>query len=172
MTEKLRDVVCGMEVDADSFAHDYVGTRYAFCSQQCRDRFITHPHLFVGLQGKPAPKQQGRSVLKRRSFELASPLTGHQARTVIEHVGGLMGIQAVEVEGVHIRIVYDLLQVSAAGIEAALAAVGARLGEGWAATLKRGFVHFTEDCEIGHLEVGPRFGGRRDPGQMSCHRKG
>jgi NADPH-dependent 2,4-dienoyl-CoA reductase/sulfur reductase-like enzyme len=62
--------------------------------------------------------------------------------------------------------------LAAEGIEFALAAAGAKLGNGWATTLKRGFVHFTEECEVGHLEVGPRFGSQRSPGGASCHRKG
>lgn len=172
MTEKLKDVVCGMEVDAASFTHDYVGIRYAFCSAQCRDRFLAHPHLFIGLPGRPAPKQEGRSVLKQRSFEPDSPLDADQARTVVEHVTTLMGIEAVEVDGSCVRITYDLLQVTAERIESALMAAGAKLGDGWATTLKRGFVHFTEECEVGHLEVGPRFGSRRSPGGTSCHGKG
>lgn len=171
MSEKLKDVVCGMEVDADSFAHDYVGTRYAFCSTQCRDRFLAHPHLFIGVPGQPAPKQQGRSVLKRRSFDLQTALAPEQANSVIEHVRTLMGIEVVEADGTRVRITYDLLQVSAEDIEAALVTAGAKLGEGWAAALKRGFTHFTEECEIGNLEVGPRFGSRRSPGSATCHRK-
>ena len=73
-----------MEVDADSFAHDYAGMTYAFCSAQCRDRFLAHPHLFIDLPGRPAPKQKGRTVLKRRSFELGTHLDAEQARMLIE----------------------------------------------------------------------------------------
>ncbi|MDX5364761.1 MAG: YHS domain-containing protein [Pseudazoarcus pumilus] len=171
MSEKLKDVVCGMEVDADSLTHDYLGTRYAFCSAQCRDRFLAHPHLFIGVPGRPAPKQEGRSVLKRRSFELQTSLTPDQAHSVVEHVRTLMGVEAIEAAGNSVTITYDLLQITAEGIEAALVTAGARLGDRWAATLKRGFTHFTEECEIAHLEVGPRFGERRDPAQTSCHRK-
>lgn len=171
MNEKLKDVVCGMEVDANRFAHDYLGTRYAFCSEQCRDRFLARPHLFVGVAGRPAPKQQGRSVLKRRSFRLDAPLTTEQAQVVVEHIRTLMGIEAIEAQGNCVTITYDLLQVTAEGIEAALVAAGARLGDSWATTLKRGFVHFTEECEVGHLEVGPRFGGMHAPGGGSCHGK-
>lgn len=171
MSEKLKDVVCGMEVDADSFAHDYAGTRYGFCSEQCRDRFLAHPHLFIGLPGRPSPKQEGRSVLKCRSFDLQTPLTPEQAYSVVEQVKTLMGIETIEAEGARVRITYDLLQVSAEGIEAALVAAGAKLGAGWATALKRGFVHFTEECEVGNLEVGPRFGSQRSPGGASCHGK-
>lgn len=172
MKDKLKDVVCGMEVDATSFAHDYLGTRYAFCSKQCRERFLTHPHLFIGLPGRPAPKQEGRNVLKRRNFELDAPLDADQARMVEERVHALMGVEAVEVHGTQVIVTYDLLQVTAEQIESEFEAAGVQLGNGWAATLKRGFVHFTEECEVGHLEVGPRFGSHRSPGEASCHGKG
>lgn len=169
MDLKVKDVVCGMEVDADRFAHEYVGSTYAFCSAQCRDRFLAHPHLFIGLPGRPAPKQEGRTVLKHRSFELGTTLDAEQARIVTEHVRALMGIEGIEVAGRQVRITYDLLQVTAEQIETELEAAGAKLGNKWSTNLKRGFVHFTEECEVGHLEVGPRFGSRRGPGTPSCH---
>ncbi len=172
MSDKLKDVVCGMEVNADSYAHDYAGTLYAFCSAQCRDRFLAHPHLFIGLAGQPAPKQEGRSVLKHRCFDLGTSLDDHHARVLIEHVSALMGIASIEAEDRQVRVTYDLLQITAEHIEAELEAVGAKLGQGWAATLKRGFVHFTEECEVGNLEVGPRFGSHRSVGGSSCHGKG
>lgn len=169
---KLKDVVCGMEVNADSFAHDYAGTVYAFCSTQCRDRFLAHPHLFIGLPGRPAPKQEGRTVLKHRSFELGRPLDAEQAHMLIEHISALMGIESIQAADRRVRITYDLLQITAEQIETEFELAGAELGNGWAATLKRGFVHFTEECEVGHLEVGPRFGCHRTPGEASCHKKG
>jgi hypothetical protein len=55
-------------------------------------------------------------------------------------------------------VTYDLLQATAEQIEAVLAEAGARLGNGWAERLRRGFVHYTEECEIGQLQVGPPSG--------------
>lgn len=169
MDRKVKDVVCGMEVDADSFAHDYVGTTYAFCSPQCRDRFLAHPHLFIGHAGRPAPKEEGRTVLKHRRFALGTPLDAEQARMVIEQVGALMGIEAIEVAERQVSITYDLLQVTAERVGAELEAVGAKLGTGWASALKRDFVHFTEEYEVSRLEVGPRFGLHRSSGGTACH---
>ena len=172
MDRKLKDVVCGMEVDADSCAHDYAGTLYAFCSAQCRDRFLAHPHLFIGLAGQPAPKQEGRSVLKHRCFALGRSLDDDHARELIEHIGALMGIESIEAEGRQVKVTYDLLQITAEQVEAGFETVGAKLGNGWAAALKRGFIHFAEECEVSHLEVGPRFGNHRSVGGPSCHGKG
>lgn len=55
--EKARDPVCDMWVDPGSHAVNYLGIRYVFCSRQCYERFLANPHVYVGLPGKPAPKQ-------------------------------------------------------------------------------------------------------------------
>lgn len=108
-------------------------------------------------------------MLKHRRFVLDTPLDTGQARTVIEQVWALMGIAAIEVEDRQVRIPYALLQVTADRIEAELEAAGAKLGNGWTSILKRGFVHFTEECEVSRLEVGPRFGLHRSSGGASRH---
>lgn len=43
----LEDPVCGMSVDSDDISADYQGTRYAFCSEQCRDRFQSNPAFYT-----------------------------------------------------------------------------------------------------------------------------
>ena len=63
---KVKDVVCEMMVDPGSYPAHYQGCDYAFCSEQCLERFEAHPHLYVGTPGQPAPKQQGLVVLKQR----------------------------------------------------------------------------------------------------------
>lgn len=156
--EPVKDVVCGMSVDPASFDTDYEGGHFAFCSAQCRERFLANPHLYVGVPGHPAPKQRGQKVLKRRTFALDVPLEPDQADAVRARVGRLMGIEAVEVRGGEIVVTYDLLQATAAQVEAAFEDAGAHLGTGWAERLRRGFVHYTEECEIGHLQVGPPSG--------------
>lgn len=156
--ESVKDVVCGMSVDRASFGTDYQGSHFAFCSAQCRERFLANPHLYVGLPGRPAPKQSGETVLKRRRFSLDTALDPEQSETVRARVGALMGIEAVEVHGAEVVVTYDLLQATAAQIEAAFADAGARLGGGWAERLRRSFVHYTEECEIGNLQVGPPSG--------------
>lgn len=157
--EPVKDVVCGMRVDPAGFGAAYQGRHFAFCSAQCRERFLANPHLYVGLPGQPAPKQKGQTVLKRRTFMLDVPLEPDQADTVRARVGALMGIEAVEVRsGGEIVVTYDLLQATAAQIEAAFEDAGARLGAGWAERLRRNFVSYSEECEIGHLQVGPPSG--------------
>lgn len=156
--DEITDVVCGMTVEPGRFAFDYQGQTYAFCSAQCRERFAANPHLYVGLPGQPAPKQLGRSVLKRRRLHLGRALAPDQARIVRDRVSDLMGIESLEIAGPELTVTYDLLQVTAEQIEHTLEEAGARLGGGWAENLKRAFTHYTEECEIGHLQVGPPGG--------------
>ncbi|KAA3651110.1 MAG: YHS domain-containing protein [Rhodocyclaceae bacterium] len=155
---RVKDVVCGMMVAPNSHPTDYQGQPFAFCSAQCHERFVANPHLYIGRPGQPAPKQQGLKVLKRRKFVLDLPLDTAQAAALSTQIGAMMGIEALDVEAADIAVTYDLLQATAEQIEAALAAAGAQLGSGWAERLRRGFVHYTEECEIGQLQVGPPSG--------------
>jgi len=155
---RVKDVVCGMMVAPDSHPTDYQGQPFAFCSAQCHDRFVTNPHLYIGRPGQLAPKQQGLKVLKRRQFVLDKSLDENQAQALHASISAMMGIETLVIEGAHMSVTYDLLQATAEQIEAVLAEAGARLGNGWAERLRRGFVHYTEECEIGQLQVGPPSG--------------
>lgn len=153
MNETVKDPVCHMEVPATSFATKYAGIHYAFCSAQCKERFLENPHLYVGMPGQKAPKQEGVSVIKQRRLRLAQPLSPSQVRTLSDALQAMMGIQTVSVEGDSIVIAYDLLQATVEQIEERLAEIGVQLGEGWTERLRRAFVHYEEECEVGNLEV-------------------
>lgn len=158
-TEDLvKDVVRDMMVAPGRHATDFQGRTFAFCSAQCRERFVANPHLYVGLPGKPAPRQQGLTVLKRRRFVLDTALDDTAAAILHAQITAMMGIEALTIDGANIEVTYDLLQATAAQIEAALVQAGASLGDGWGEQLRRGFVHYTEECEIGQLQVGPSSG--------------
>ncbi len=47
--EKVKDFVCGMEIDKDKSAgsYDYEGRTYHFCSESCRDDFGKDPKSFI-----------------------------------------------------------------------------------------------------------------------------
>lgn len=47
--------VCGMEVHRHQLELEYRGMHFAFCSEQCRERFETDPHLYVGYPGHRVP---------------------------------------------------------------------------------------------------------------------
>lgn len=153
MNEIVEDPVCHMMVPATSFALQYEGIARAFCSEQCRERFLENPHLYVGRPGHKAVAQQGEKVIKRRSFVLSAPLEGMQEEQVRLALLGMMGVQEVCIDGNKIEIQYDLIQATAEQIADQLALIGANLGSGWVDRLKFAFINYKEECEIGSLEI-------------------
>lgn len=159
MITPVRDPVCGMNVPPTQFETIFEGIHYAFCSEQCRERFVANPHLYIGMPGEKAPKQKGVELLKQRRFQLDAPLTSQDAAILAEALGTMMGVKAIEIQGdVTVTITYDLLQTTASQFEAKMVEVGAKLGEGWSERLRRSFVHYIEECEVENLEVRPRHG--------------
>jgi YHS domain-containing protein len=153
MSQLVKDVVCGMEVNPHQYETHYLQMQFAFCSEQCRDRFVANPHLYIGRPGHPAPKQRGEEVIKKRRLRLASPLPLDKAALLIQALQAMMGVKSVVIEGDKLDITYDLLQATTEQIEAQMIDIGVRLGEDWAERLRRAFVHYEEECEIGNLEV-------------------
>lgn len=149
----LRDPVCGMQVAPDQNAVAYQQMYFAFCSAQCRERFLANPHLYIGHPGSRAPAQGGKAVLKHRRLKLDEALPEDLARQVLAAVKAMMGIHSIRIEGDTIDIRYDLLQVTEAQIESVLAGVGATLDHCWSERLRRAFVHYFEETEISSLEV-------------------
>lgn len=153
MNETVKDPVCHMTVPVTSFATEYAAIRYAFCSAQCKERFLANPRLYIGFPGHKAPAQQGREVVKRRRFVLSVPLDAMQAEQVKQRLFEMMGIHEVGIDGDKVEIQYDLIQATAEQIADKLELIGAELGGGWKDSIKRGFVNYLEECEIGNLEV-------------------
>lgn len=153
MNKLVRDPVCHMQVPAVSFAMEYLGINYAFCSEQCRDRFLANPHLYIGFPSRKAPAQEGVEVAKCRKIRLACPLDKAQAQQIHDALTDMMGVQDVHIDGDKLEIKYDLIQVTEEQIENRLVSVGAALGQGWADRLKRAFIHFEEEFKIDNLKV-------------------
>lgn len=158
----VKDYVCGMQVSYGDNQLMYRGMAFSFCSKQCRERFEANPRLYIGLPGQKAPKQEGLSVIKQRRLHLAQPLSSDQAKTLSDALQSMMGIQSISAEGDKVVIAYDLLEVTEEQIEKKLAEIGVQLGEGLAERLRRAFVHYEEECELGNLEV-------RDNGYAHWH---
>ena len=159
MSATVKDPVCGMDVAPAQLETIYEGLHYAFCSEQCRQRFAANPHLYIGMPGEKAPAQQGVELLKRRRFQLDAPLAAQDAAVLTGALGAMMGVKAIEIQnGNTVTLTYDLIQTTAEQLETKMAEVGAKLGAGWAERLRRGFVHYMEECEVGNLEVHPRQG--------------
>lgn len=159
MSATVKDPVCGMEVAPAQFETIFEGLHYAFCSEQCRQRFVANPHLYIGVPGEKAPRQKGEELLKRRRFQLDTPLASQGAVILIDELSAMMGVKAVAIlDDNTVIITYDLIQATAEQLEAKMVEVGVKLGEGWAERLRRGFVHYTEECEVGNLEAYPPYG--------------
>jgi YHS domain-containing protein len=156
--DSIRDPVCGMQVAPDQHAITYQKMRFAFCSTQCKERFLANPHLYIGHPGNKAPVQEGRTIMKSRQLKLDKSLPDDMALQVFMCIKEMMGIGHIEIKGDTIDIQYDLLQVTEAQIESALAEVGATLGHSWSERLRRAFVHYFEETEIASLEVPPGAG--------------
>jgi YHS domain-containing protein len=153
--DSLRDPVCGMMVDASENAIVYQQMHFAFCSLQCKERFLQTPHLYIGQGGHKAPKQEGQAVYKQRLLKLDKSLTPEMAETVLDNVQAMMGIEQLEINGDVIKVTYDLLQATEAQIESEIAQAGASLGQKWSERLRRAFVHYVEESEIENLAVLP-----------------
>jgi len=153
MNETVKDYVCQMQVPPTSFATEYAGGHYAFCSAQCRERFLANPHLYIGFPGRKAPAQEGKQVIKRRCLLLSAPLDPLQAEQVKRALREMMGIQEVYIEGDKIEIQYDLIQATAEQIADKLALIGADIGGDWMNRLKLAFISNLEEIEINSLEV-------------------
>lgn len=156
MNEIVKDPVCHMAVPATSFAIEYAGIPYAFCSTQCKERFLANPHLYTGFPGHKAPAQQGVAIIKQRRMMLSAPLDAEQTEHVKRALLEMMGISEICIEGDKIEIQYDLMQVTAEQIADKLALIGTELGSGWMDRLKLAFINYQEECEIGSLEVANR----------------
>ncbi|MGD2056967.1 MAG: YHS domain-containing protein [Gammaproteobacteria bacterium] len=153
--ERRRDPVCGMVVPASENALEYQKMHFAFCSLQCKERFLQNPHLYIGQGGHKAPKQQGRAVFKQRRLKVDRPLSPEMAEHITDAVQAMMGIERIEIDGEIIKLTYDLLQATEAQIESEIARTGAVLGEEWSERLRRAFVHYLEETEIENLAANP-----------------
>ncbi|HEY0721105.1 MAG TPA: YHS domain-containing protein [Gammaproteobacteria bacterium] len=158
-SEMMKDPVCDMQVAPQQNAITYQGMHFAFCSLQCKERFLANPHLYIGSAAEQAPRQQGQQLFKRRHLRLDKPLTPSAAQQVGEALLAMMGVHAVDVAGEELTITYDLLQVSAEQIEGTLQEIGVELGGGMGEQLRRAFIHYREEAEVENLEVRPGFHG-------------
>ncbi len=157
--EQVRDPVCGMPVDPGARQVEYRHMRFAFCSDQCRERFLANPGLYVGVPGTRAPKQEQQVVMKTRCIPLESPLPTPVKARLEEALRAMMGVEEVRVDDRMLEVRYDLLQATARQIEETVLRVGAELDDRWRERIRRGFIHFIEEERLASMEVQPPGGG-------------
>ena len=153
MNETIEDPVCHMKVPPTSHIAEYAGSHYAFCSAQCRERFLANPRLYVGFPGRKAPAQKGEKVIKRHRLTLTAPLDAMQAERIRQALLEMMGINEVCIEENKIEIEYDLIQVTLEQITDKLTSAGAGLDDGWIERFKSALINNLEEVEISGMEV-------------------
>ena len=147
-----RDPVCGALVPEDSFPWTHLHIKYAFCSEHCRERFKRWPHLYVGEATYGlAEKQLGTVVRKAHKIRLVDAVESGKMPEVRKAVESLKGIEAVDIEGGEVTVVYDLLQVSLKDIENAIIVEVGDLRDRMTDKLRRVFIHYSEECELDNL---------------------
>jgi len=153
MSERI-DPVCGMAIaEQAQITYPFHGEKYAFCSNQCREAFIAHPHVYVGRLGQKAPKKLGVEVRKERTLKLDEQPTPEQTRAIEQALAAVMGLKDLTVRGQRVHVIYDLVQVTAMQIEAAINAAGVQLSQSVNARLRRAWVGFGEENELSNLGV-------------------
>lgn len=151
--EEAVDPVCGDAVEQSSYLAEHLGAHFLFCSEQCKERFLSHPGLFVGCPGEKAPRQEGQEIIKQRCMRLAFPLDSGKAEKIQDILQDLLGVKSSAVGSDHIDISYDLLLISAEEIEEKIIACGEELGHRLRDRLERVFIHAEEQNEISSIEV-------------------
>jgi len=150
MTQQLCPV-CSMDATGSDITTEHIGIVYHFCSEQCLENFTARPSLYVG---KGAQKSEGKILIKRRTFTLDRPLTDADAESLKAVLQRMMGVRDVDISGAKVSVMYDLLEATAAQVGREIEQAGADLGQGWAERLKRSWVQYTEETELGNLAVG------------------
>ncbi len=140
----LDDLVCGMSVDSDEISADYQGNHYAFCSEQCRERFQENPQLYTD----PKSEVQEPETVDRyryKTLKLGETLPLDVANRLTVQIRAMMGIQYIEIYDDEVEISFDPKQVTEAQIETAIArsgeetATSSTTGEGRGGCLKNSF---------------------------------
>ena len=144
--------VCHMTKITRSLLFNFQGVDHYFCSSQCLERFKAHPHLFVGdPKHGLSPKQKGQAALKKRRIGFVEPVDEELKDVLEQSLLSLMGIESLVFEESLLYVTYDLLQVSLEEIEAAIEQSAGKLKSGVAHRIKRGFIHYSEECELDNL---------------------
>jgi len=152
LKHKTQCPVCDMVVTENNVTYEYQNINFFFCSEQCQERFITNPHLYIGHSGRAAAKQRGESIIKKRIIKLEQPVPDEIAELITSGLCDMMGIKEVNIDGGNISISYDIIEVTAKQIENKIEGMGKQIKDNWIEHLKLAFVHYIEETEIDNLE--------------------
>ncbi len=144
--------VCMMDTNEASIADTYADMTFTFCSEQCKERFIANPSLYVSQAGKTAVKHYIKNIIKQRTLDLEETIPADIANTISQSLMTMMGINEVQIKGNKINITYNLLEATTQQIEAHIEQMGQQLSRSWIDRLKRAFIHYKEETELDNLE--------------------
>ncbi len=144
--------VCMMDTDEASLSYKYQEMTFTFCSEQCKERFIANPNLYVGRVGKPAARHSIKSIIKERVLNLDKMIPEDVAKTIHQELMAMMGIKAIHIKENKVYIIYDLLEATTRQIENCIEQMGQHLSGNWVVRLKRAFIHYSEETQLDNLE--------------------
>jgi len=98
-----------------------------------------------------APKQKGDVLIKKRRIRLLSVISNDARARLITAITKLMGVQDISIEGDEVLVVYDLMKIALEDIEAVIVKSVGQLDEAVTEKIKRGFIHYSEECELDNL---------------------
>jgi len=122
-----RDPVCGMDIvlAESQRSTTYRGLVLHFCSDQCQERFVANPDLYVGVPLRtnvpPLPKRRRLRIVRGDATAIAA---------ACEAVRGMMGVTALACSDGRVEVEYDLRQATLAQIEAVATAAGVSFAAG------------------------------------------
>lgn len=148
--------VCQMEATKEDLWRTYRRLKFWFCSQQCEDRFIAHPDLYVGSRktGR-SEKQKGRVEIKSHRIVFSKSLDKMEMAKLTDGVQQLMGVKTLKVSPKDMSISYDLMEVSLETIEGQVEQTLGPLETPWVDRVKRSWIHYSEECELEDLAHPP-----------------
>ena len=144
--------VCQMASVKYDLWRSYHGIKFWFCSQQCLDRFIAHPGLYVGNPKTGlAEKKKGRVEIKSHRIVFSKSLNEKEMAKLTEDLHQMMGIKALKFSQGDMLVNYDLMEVSLADVEAQIFLSLGEFDAPLVERVKRGWIHYTEECELENL---------------------
>jgi len=154
MTEnnKVHCPVCNMDTQENNIHSEFEKLEFFFCSNQCQDRFIANPHLYIGHWGRLSAKQRGECILKKRIIKLERTTQNNLAEKITKGLSAMMGVKEVSIEGERISICYDLIETTSLQIESEIEQLGGYLKDDLVERTKLAFIHYREEVEIDNLE--------------------
>lgn len=141
-----------MDIVKNNINYEFQKLEFFFCSNQCQNRFIANPHLYIGHWGRLAAKQRGVCILKNRIIKLKQTIPSEFGIKISTGLSAMMGVKEVSIEGKRIIICYDLIETTSLQIESEIEQLGGYLKDNLVERTKRAFIHYREEVEIDNLE--------------------